>query len=76
MAERRHYRSYLLRMWQVGPESCDWRAMLENPSTGERQGFGNLVDLCDWIQAQAGEPEYRSTWQDNPRSLSESGGGR
>jgi hypothetical protein len=57
MTERQLYRSYLLRMWQVGQEPCDWRAMLENPSTGERQGFANLDDLCDWIQeqAQAGE---------------------
>jgi hypothetical protein len=54
MAERRHYQSYLLRIWQVGPEPCDWRAMLESASTGERHGFATLDDLCDWIQARAG----------------------
>jgi hypothetical protein len=61
MIERRHYRSYLLRMWQVGPELCDWRAMLENPSTGERQGFANLDELCDWIQTQAQGSHQRAT---------------
>lgn len=65
MAERRHYRSYLLRMWQEDPESCGWRAMLENPSTGERQGFGNLDDLCDWIQAQDREPNPCPTLRDD-----------
>jgi hypothetical protein len=52
-------------MWQVGPENCDWRAMLENPSTGERQGFANLDDLCDWIQAQAKGPLHSSALQDD-----------
>ena len=76
MTERRHYRSYLLRMWQVGPEFCDWRAMLENPSTGERQGFANLEDLCDWIQAQAKEQAPRSALRVPEVRLSESGGER
>jgi hypothetical protein len=57
MTAKRHYRSYLLRLWSVGPEPCDWRAMLENPSTGERQGFANLDALCEWLHAQAVEPE-------------------
>lgn len=61
MAARRDYQSYLLRMWRVGPEPSDWRAMLENPSTGERHGFASLAQLCAWVQAQGELAEARST---------------
>ena len=56
--QRRRYPSYLLRMWRVGPDPGEWRAILENPATGERHGFARPEDLCAWLQAQAesGEP--------------------
>ena len=53
--ERQRYSSYLLRMWRVGPEPGDWRAMVENGSTGERHGFASPQEFCAWNRAQAKE---------------------
>jgi len=61
--EQKRYLSYLLRIWRVGPEADDWRAMLENASTGERHGFANPHILYAYIQAQAEELEYSPAQQ-------------
>jgi hypothetical protein len=51
--EERRYLSYLLRLWQVRSEGeLVWRASLESAHTGERQGFANLDDLCDFLRRQ------------------------
>ena len=53
--EKRPYLSYLLRLWQVGPvdnTSTSWRGSLESSRTGERIGFDNLDELCDFLQKQ------------------------
>jgi hypothetical protein len=40
------YRAYLLRLWQSGEdETATWRALLEDPRTGERHGFADLNSL-------------------------------
>jgi hypothetical protein len=53
--EQRGYVSYLLRLWQIRSEGeLVWRASLESPHTGERQGFANLDDLFDFLQKQTG----------------------
>ena len=62
MAQKR-YLSYLLRIWRVGPEADEWRAMLENASTGERHGFASPQALHDWIQTQAEKLEYSPAQQ-------------
>lgn len=50
---QRRYHSYLLRMWQTSDEKKQiWRASLESPGSGERQGFASLEDLFDFLQAQ------------------------
>lgn len=50
---RPHYLSYLLRLWQTSDgEAQIWRASLETPGTGERQGFASLDDLFEFLQAQ------------------------
>ena len=46
------YLSYLLRLWRVSEGKMAWRASLESSYTGERKGFANLNDLCDFLQAQ------------------------
>jgi hypothetical protein len=51
---QQRYHSYLLRMWQVADgDMLLWRASLEAAGTGERRGFGNLEELCRWLQDQA-----------------------
>ena len=40
------YRAFLLRLWQTGEgEAAVWRVLLEDPRTGERQGFADLASL-------------------------------
>jgi hypothetical protein len=53
--QREHrYLSYLLRLWQTSNgEKQVWRASLESPGTGERQGFASLEALFDFLQTQA-----------------------
>ncbi len=53
--DRQRQTAYLLRMWRVGPEPGDWRATLENASTGQRHGFSSPQALCAWILAQTEE---------------------
>ena len=50
------YLSYLLRLWQTsnGGEGI-WRASVESPSTGERQGFAALEDLFDFLEARTSQ---------------------
>jgi hypothetical protein len=39
-------RSYILRVWCVDePQTADWHASLEDPSTKERFGFSSLEQL-------------------------------
>jgi hypothetical protein len=57
MDKQPRYLSYLLRLWQTSDGARQvWRASLETPGTGERQGFANLKDLFNFINAQAQEP--------------------
>lgn len=43
------YFAYLLRLWRDRPDS-PWRAMLENPQTGERQYFAGIEELNRFFQ--------------------------
>lgn len=48
------YISYLLRMWRSGEsEPAVWRASLEDPMTGQRQGFHSLPDLFAFLKGQS-----------------------
>jgi len=49
------YRAYLLRFWQERrPPAAGsaWRFSLEDPHTGERQGFAGLEALLAYLQAE------------------------
>ena len=49
------YRSYLLRFWQEHGESqaaAIWRFSLEDPLTGQRQGFASLDALTAWLRTE------------------------
>ena len=52
-SEGRRYISYLLRLWQVrvGGELV-WRASLESPHTGKRQGFSSLANLVSFLEGE------------------------
>ena len=54
---QQRYLSYLLRLWQTSDGKKQiWRASLERPGSGERQGFASLRDLFGFLQGQT-EPE-------------------
>jgi hypothetical protein len=53
------YRSYLLRLWEERGEKPAlrmWRCSLEDPLTGDRQGFANLGALVEWLSAELAKP--------------------
>ena len=50
----RDYFAYLLRCWRTGP-SRRWRASLEDPRTGELQGFGSLEALIRFLRRRMRE---------------------
>jgi hypothetical protein len=55
-AETRHYHAYLLRLWQASEgEAVMWRALLEDPRTGERRGFADLDSLFAFLLATCRE---------------------
>lgn len=52
------YRAYLLRLWQTGEdEAVVWHALLEDPRTGERQGFADLNSLFAFLNEVCREAE-------------------
>jgi hypothetical protein len=53
---RRGYVAYLLRLWQVEEgENAPWRASLESPQSGERQGFASLGALSAFLEEKVHE---------------------
>ena len=56
--EKRGYRSYLLRLWQVGNgEERVWRISLESPHTGKRWSFTDLAALLAFLEQECtGKP--------------------
>ena len=58
--EQRRYAAYLLRLWRVNDaEPPVWHASLEDPHTGERIGFANLMSLYAFLEDQcAGDQEH------------------
>ena len=50
------YLAYLLRIWQIKDAGqVVWHASLEDPHTGERQGFPNLNALIAFLWEQLGD---------------------
>jgi hypothetical protein len=51
MDQQRRYMSYLLRLWQQSSGDLPlWRASLESPQTGKRQGFASLAELLTFLE--------------------------
>lgn len=46
-----HYLSFLLRLWLADDDGEPARRVsIESPLTGERKGFANLDELCNYLQ--------------------------
>ncbi|MBI4673668.1 MAG: hypothetical protein HY741_18615 [Chloroflexi bacterium] len=44
------YKSFVLRIWRdKRADAAEWRAVLANPLTGERIGFGSLDALVEYL---------------------------
>ncbi len=59
------YHIWLLRFWQERKPSPDtpavWRFSLENGHTRQRQGFGKLEEVMDFLREQMAQHGQRST---------------
>ena len=53
-------RLYLLRLW-CSSDNGEWRVVLENPTRGERYGFGTLADFYEFL----GSATSGRIWQGN-----------
>lgn len=67
--QQSRYLSYLLRLWQTGSQPI-WRASLESPLTGERQGFASLQELFTFLETQA-EAIERQGKKERPQNQDE-----
>ena len=55
MSKQRRYLSYMLRLWETSNgETQIWRASLESPGSGRRQGFASLQGLMAFLEAETG----------------------
>ncbi|MCB0236841.1 MAG: hypothetical protein H6646_09725 [Anaerolineales bacterium] len=61
--EQRPYTSYLLRLWQTQSDrELVWRASLESPKSGDRQGFASMKALFAFLEEQTSH----ATFSPNP----------
>ena len=59
---RQRYLAYLLRLWQADTdEGPAWRASLESPHTGERQGFADLETLFSFLREKTDNQSQSDT---------------
>lgn len=52
---KREYMAYLLRLWRETHDGS-WRALLQDPHSGERVGFATMDDLIAFLEQKTGEP--------------------
>jgi hypothetical protein len=65
--ERRGYIAYLLRLWRERNAGVDvWRASLEDPHTGQRQGFADLDRLLSFLKEQTARGERDGSQTTDP----------
>ena len=59
VATKGSYLAYLLRIWQIkDAEQLTWRASLEDPHTGERQGFATFEALIEFLLERIHKDTY------------------
>lgn len=55
----------MLRLWETSNgERQVWRASLESPGSGQRQGFASLQSLIEFLEAQIEEQRERGDVDD------------
>ena len=61
-SEQPRYLAYMLRLWKIrsGTESV-WRASLESPRSGERQGFASLEALFAFLEERTRGSDVQDT---------------
>jgi hypothetical protein len=52
--DERLYQSYMLRLWRESMDG-DWRASLENITTGAKKNFSDLADMFVFLCGQVGQ---------------------
>ncbi len=50
-SQQTDYHAYLLRLWREG-QQMPWRAMVEDPHTGQKQNFASLSRLFAFLETQ------------------------
>lgn len=66
---KNRYLSFMLRLWSGFTEgSSGWRASLEDPETGERQGFADMQQLFVYLRerTEGGEDTQAEAEVDGP----------
>ncbi|MCP4538325.1 MAG: hypothetical protein GY832_14405 [Chloroflexi bacterium] len=59
---RQHYLAYMLRLWKTNTgKGPAWRASLESPHTGERQGFVDLETLFAFLKEKTDNKSQSDT---------------
>lgn len=58
-----HYHAYLLRIWREA-EGMPWRATLQNPHTGEQEGFASVDQLIAFIRSKTEEDSAAASRKD------------
>ena len=64
--EQYDYVAYLLRLWRANHDREEsnetlWHASLEQVNSGERIGFGNLEELCRFLNEEVDRHNREST---------------
>jgi hypothetical protein len=68
--KKRSYIAYLLRLWRERSAGVYiWRASLEDPHTGRRQGFADLDRLLNFLKEQTARGEQGDSSPPDPPSL-------
>ncbi|MCB8926749.1 MAG: hypothetical protein H6652_14110 [Ardenticatenaceae bacterium] len=59
-----HYHAYLLRIWRE-EEGMPWRATLQNPHTGEQEGFASVEQLIEFLRDKTEEADSEKSSSNN-----------
>jgi hypothetical protein len=60
------YQAYLLRLWRESSQQT-WRAMLEDPHTGDQRAFATLEQLFTYLQQQTQVTPAKGDKHDSPK---------
>jgi len=58
LGNNRIYQSYILRLWRESVDG-EWRASLQNVTSGDVNNFGSLSDLFMFICQKTEQPPYQ-----------------